>query len=102
MVADFLADLHRVGYTPSRVFLFGSYAKGKPTEHSDVDLAIWDKRFTGCGTVDVAPLISIISKYPRLELHTFSEEDTEETHPFVREIVRHGKPLYVKYEIVTR
>ena len=70
-IAGFVADLRTPGYTPSRVLLFGSYAKGHPNEASDVDLAV-------------------ISKYPLLELHTFSEADTESNNPFVKEILRHG------------
>ena len=89
-IAGFVADLRTAGYTPSRVLLFGSYAKGHPNEASDVDLAVWDKKFTGCGTEDIEPIASIISKYPLLELHTFSEEDTESNNPFVKEILRQG------------
>ena len=43
-IEDFVADLRTAGYTPSRVLLFGSYAKGHPNEASDVDLAVWDKK----------------------------------------------------------
>jgi len=89
-VAGFIADLKAAGYSPSRVVLFGSYAKGKPHEFSDIDLAVWDKKFTGCGTVDIEPIASIVSKYPLLELHPFSLEDTESNNPFVKEILRQG------------
>lgn len=89
-ISGFVEDLRRVGYSPSRVILFGSYAKGKPHEYSDIDLAVWDKKFTGCGTVDIEPIASIVSKYPLLELHPFSEEDTEDNNPFVKEILRDG------------
>jgi len=89
-ISDFVADLKTAGYSPSKVVLFGSYAKGKPNELSDIDLAVWDKKFTGCGTTDIEPIVSIVSKYPLLELHTFSEEDTESNNPFVKEILRHG------------
>ena len=89
-ISSFVADLKIAGYAPSRVVLFGSYAKGKPNEISDIDLAVWDKKFTGCGTADIEPIASIVSKYPLLELHPFSEEDTESNNPFVQEILRHG------------
>ncbi len=89
-ISGFVADLKKAGYSPSRVVLFGSYAKGRPNELSDIDLAVWDKKFTGCGTVDMEPIVSIVSKYPLLELHSFSEEDTEDNNPFVKEILRHG------------
>lgn len=89
-ISDFVADLKLAGYSPTRVVLFGSYAKGKPNEFSDIDLAVWDKKFTGCGTADIEPIASIVSKYPLLELHPFSEEDTENNNPFVKEILTHG------------
>jgi hypothetical protein len=90
-ISDFVSDLKSAGYSPTRVVLFGSYAKGGPTDLSDIDLAVWDKKFTCCGTVDIEPIASIVSKYPLLELHPFSEEDTESNNPFVKEIVRHGE-----------
>lgn len=89
-ITGFIADLKSAGYSPSRVVLFGSYAKGRPHPLSDIDLAVWDKKFIGCGTVDIEPIASIVSKYPLLELHPFSEEDTENNNAFVKEILRHG------------
>ena len=89
-ISGFVADLKLAGYSPTRVVLFGSYAKGKPNDLSDIDLAVWDKKFTGCGTADIEPIASIVSRYPLLELHPFSETDTEDENPFVKEILRHG------------
>jgi hypothetical protein len=90
LIESFIQDLEAAGYQPMRVVLFGSYAKGKPNIHSDIDLAVWDDRFTGCGTVDIAPIASIVSKYPRLELHPFGLDDAPETNPFVGEVLKHG------------
>jgi predicted nucleotidyltransferase len=89
-VESFVADLRAAGYAPARVVLFGSYAKGRPRETSDIDLAVWDKRFTGCGTADIAPIAHLVSKYPQLEVHTFALDDTPETNPFAGEVLRHG------------
>ena len=89
-ISGFVTDLKLAGYSPTRVVLFGSYAKGKPNDLSDIDLAVWDKKFSGCGTEDIEPIASIVSRYPLLELHPFSETDTEDENPFVKEILRHG------------
>jgi predicted nucleotidyltransferase len=89
-ITGFITDLKAAGYSPSRVVLFGSYAKGRIHEASDIDLAVWDKKFTGCGTADIEPIASIISKYPLVELHPFTEEDNELTNPFIKEILKHG------------
>ncbi|MBX2897633.1 MAG: nucleotidyltransferase domain-containing protein [Cyclobacteriaceae bacterium] len=97
-VTNFIADLKAAGYTPYRVVLFGSYAKGKPHTQSDIDLAVWDEKFTGCGTSDIEPIASIVSKYPLLELHPFSLDDTENNNPFVKEILEQGK-LYAKPKV---
>jgi hypothetical protein len=70
--------------------LFGSYAKGHPHPHSDIDVAIWDARFRGCGTEDITPTASLVSRYPGLELHTFGVDDTPEKNPFAAEVMRHG------------
>ncbi len=48
IVGKLIEDLCENGYNPSRVILFGSVAKGKAHAHSDIDVAIWDEKFTGC------------------------------------------------------
>lgn len=93
MVNAFLADLQTAGYAPMRVILFGSYANGRPHEHSDIDLAIWDERFTGLGTIDIVPILSIISKYPAIELHSYSVLETAAEDPFIGEIEKTGIDL---------
>lgn len=92
-INGFLSDIRQRGYEPFRVVLFGSYAYGRPNDESDVDLAVWDKKFTGCGTADIEDIVSAVSKFPRLELHTFSEEDTPEANPFAAEILKKGVML---------
>lgn len=93
IVESFVSDLRAAGYTPAHVVLFGSYAKGHPNPTSDIDLAIWDERFVGCGTADIAPIAHLVSKYPHLEVHTFALDDTPANNPFVGEILRHGVTL---------
>jgi predicted nucleotidyltransferase len=92
-ISALISEIRTQGYSPSKVVLFGSYSKGNPTDLSDIDLAIWDKKFTGCRTVDIEPIVSILSKYPMVELHTFSESDTENNHSFVKEIMRCGREV---------
>jgi len=93
VVESFVSTLLAAGYAPARVVLFGSYAKGHPNPTSDIDLAIWDERFVGCGTADIAPIAHLVSKYPHQEVHTFALDDTPANNPFVGEILRHGVTL---------
>jgi predicted nucleotidyltransferase len=91
IIHEFILDLKSKGYNPSKVVLFGSYAKGHPREHSDIDLAIWDDKFTGCIPQDVESLIKLKVKFPSLlELHTYHSSETEDSDPFIGEIEKHG------------
>jgi uncharacterized protein len=93
-IDSFLNDLKAAGYEPTKAVLFGSYASGKPNENSDIDLAVWDKRFIGLGMIDIEPIVSIISKYPTLELHPFPDGETEDDNPFIGEILKFGIVVY--------
>ncbi len=91
IIQEFILELKSKGYNPSKVVLFGSYAKGRPHEHSDIDLAVWDEKFTGCIPLDVESLIKLKVKFPSLlELHTYHSSETTESDPFIGEIEKHG------------
>uniref|UniRef100_UPI00404B2270 nucleotidyltransferase domain-containing protein n=1 Tax=Fulvivirga sp. TaxID=1931237 RepID=UPI00404B2270 len=92
-IHSFVSELSECGYNPQKVVLFGSYAKGRPNAFSDIDLAVWDSKFTGCGSIDIEPIVSIISRHPGIELHTFSTNDTPENDPMISEIFRTGRVI---------
>lgn len=85
--------LIEAGYQPSKVYLFGSVATGRQHDHSDIDVAIWDERFTSCLTIDYEPIKHILSQFPLIELHTFSTDDDEKNHPWARLIIEQGIPI---------
>ena len=93
IIQQFVRELKNSGYDPTSVLLFGSVAKGKTHRHSDIDVAIWDNKFTGCLPIDIEKFISIKVRYPGLELHTFHTSDTKETNPFIGEILKWGIPI---------
>lgn len=91
IIQEFILELRSKGYNPSKVVLFGSYAKGSPHQHSDIDLAIWDEKFTGCIPLDIESLLKMKVKFPTLlELHTYHSTETVESDPFIGEIEKHG------------
>jgi predicted nucleotidyltransferase len=92
IVRQFVLELTTAGYNPEVVFLFGSYANGKPSIWSDIDVAVWDEKFSGCLPLDVEDLKSLLSKFSNIELHTFSLEDQES--PLIREIRQSGICIY--------
>jgi predicted nucleotidyltransferase len=79
-----------------RAFLYGSYAKGNYSEHSDLDIAIFSESFKGKSFVDsVAFLFSLARKYKDvcIEPVAFTESDLQEDNPFVKEIITTGKEI---------
>jgi predicted nucleotidyltransferase len=94
-VNGLLADLVAAGYSPTRAVLFGSVAKGKAHALSDIDVAIWDEKFTGCKPIDYEHIARIFRKYPRLEVHTFNANETRVDNPFIAEIEKEGITIEV-------
>lgn len=83
-------DLRAGGFNPSRAILFGSVAKGSTHSLSDIDVALWDRKFTGARPLDYEVLVKFLRNYPRMELHTFQEGETADDNPFIREIEKNG------------
>jgi len=74
------------------VYLFGSYAKGKPTDDSDIDLALiftkLDDSIRFNTQVQLMLLASQIDS--RIEPHPISHDDFQSGNPFVVEIKKTG------------
>jgi predicted nucleotidyltransferase len=82
-----------------RVFLFGSYANGSPNEWSDVDVCFFFERFDGKNNIDIGmKLLDAAYKYlPEIviEPHSFLTKELENDNPFVKEILRTGREIYI-------
>ena len=87
---NFIIELKKMGYNPTSAYLFGSVINGGIHEYSDIDLALWDKKFTGAMHIDYDTLKLLLLKYKQLELHTYNTTDTEETNPFIEVIKKTG------------
>jgi predicted nucleotidyltransferase len=96
VITKLIDELCMNGYSPSRAILFGSVAKGKAHRLSDIDVAIWDEKFTGCRPIDYEAIIKILHHYPRLELHTFQANETSADNPFIKEIEKDGIVISVE------
>lgn len=87
---NFISDLKMIGYNPSSAYLFGSIVSGTIHEYSDIDLALWDEKFTGALHLDYDTLKHLLLKYKHIELHPFNTADNEETNPFIEVIKKTG------------
>ena len=80
-----------------KIILYGSYARGNPRDHSDIDLAIISPSFKAKKMLDIqAELARIFSKYlPIIEPIGYSSEDFQSAEPetLLGEIKRSGKVL---------
>jgi predicted nucleotidyltransferase len=104
-IADWVEPYLRVLVTrlhPEKVILFGSYAYGQPTQHSDIDLLIVRQDITSekASNMEIRrilhevpgqrPSFTLISKTPRQ-----IAERLEVKSPFYQDIIRNGVELYV-------
>lgn len=77
------------------VYLFGSYAKGKPTDDSDIDLALIFTTLDDSKRFEIqVQLMLLASKIDsRIEPHPISHDDFNSGNPFVVEIKKTGIEL---------
>ena len=95
-----IVDRISKGYKPKKVILFGSYAYGKPTEDSDIDLLIiknTDKRPID-RWVEVKRILRDNRRMLPVSPLVYTEKEIEERIAvkdfFVEEIFEKGKVLY--------
>ena len=80
-------------FRPQKIILFGSYANGKPTKNSDVDLVVI-MPFRGSDTkVLVKMLMRVGAPFP-MDVLLWKPERTQRTDYFTREILTNGKVMY--------
>ena len=89
-------------FDPERIILFGSYARGEPTPHSDVDLLIVmedggrpaERRMAISRLFRPRPFPMDILVYTPAEIqHALTLRD-----PFILETLERGKTLYARTE----
>lgn len=76
-------------------YLFGSYAKGKSTEDSDIDLALIFTNLDDSKRFDIQVQLMLLAAKidSRIEPHPISHEDFNSGNPFVAEIKKTGIEL---------
>ena len=95
IISSYVADVKNA-MPIDRVFLFGSYAKGVPTEHSDIDLCFFSNSFENQCSIDIMiQLMKIARKYRGFDIepHAYPTSELYNDNPFIKEILRTGKEL---------
>lgn len=94
LIKRFLKELDNSNINIKKAILFGSYAKGKEDEWSDIDIALVSEDFTG-NRFDDNEMIrkaKFAVSYD-IEPLTFLPNEFDETNPFIREILYYGVPI---------
>ena len=91
-VANYI-KLIRVKYTDiEKAYLFGSFAKGKSNQDSDIDLALIFKNLDDSKRFDIQVQLMIMASQfdSRIEPHPISHDEFNSGNPFVVEIQKTG------------
>ena len=91
-IAKYL-DLIKEKFTDiEKVYLFGSYAKGKSTEDSDIDVALIFTNLDDSKRFDIQVQLMMLAAQidSRIEPHPISHDDFVSGNPFVIEIKKTG------------
>jgi uncharacterized protein len=76
-----------------KIYLFGSYIKGKPHEESDIDIAIVFNDFESKMEIQME-LLKLRRKYDtRIEPHPFRKKDFNYDDPLASQILKFGKEI---------
>jgi len=85
------ADLLKEHIELHSLYVYGSYANGKFTDDSDIDIAVVADGFSGDLVEDTFKLMKIRRNVDtRIEPHPFSVEDFNDEDPIAKEVMRTG------------
>ena len=86
----FIIFLKNNNFNIEKAYLFGSYAKGRVTENSDIDLAVVFRELEDSFDMQVQLMKMRRKIDTRIEPHPFLESDFDDSNPFVHEILHTG------------
>jgi hypothetical protein len=82
--------LKKLGISPQRVFLYGSYAKGNPREDSDIDLIVISEDFRHMNLRERLETLGLAAGrvFEPIEAMGYTEEEVKDTRgTFLEEIL---------------
>jgi uncharacterized protein len=92
-IACKFADAVRANYNYSKIYLFGSYAKGNFNDDSDIDIAVILKDYNNLIDTQLELMRLRRNIDSRIEPHPFREKDFTLSNPVVNEILRYGQEI---------
>ncbi len=96
LIENIVEDMFNLDIKPEKIILFGSYSNGGIHAYSDVDLAVWSKKFTGECLIDFEIVRPLIKKYKNLDIKMYPSGATSENFdPFIDIIEKTGKSIQI-------
>ena len=74
------------GIAIEKAILFGSVAKGRQHEYSDIDLALVSNQFSKNFISNTKMTTPVNIKFPAIEVHHFNNDYFKQGDPFINEI----------------
>jgi len=87
---ELFAKAVKTKYNYKNIFLFGSFAKGRGTENSDIDIAVVFGDFSDSSNMQLELMRLRRNIDSRIEPHPFREIDFNYSNPIVNEILKYG------------
>ena len=95
IIKKYYKILLQEGYPVEKILLFGSFARNKQSENSDIDLAIVLSKFSKDRFNTRLELMKFTREFEEvIEPHPFLSSEFDESDPFVSEILRTGETVY--------
>ncbi|MDR2679419.1 MAG: nucleotidyltransferase domain-containing protein [Tannerella sp.] len=96
IVRNYAREIEKQGVNLRTVILFGSFAKGRQHEWSDIDVALVADDFTGIGFIDRERFLHVGIKKPyiRIESKTYPTDYFRNSDPFIEEIKKDGIVIF--------
>jgi uncharacterized protein len=93
IVTAYLRAIPREKYALTKAFLFGSYARNRRQEESDIDLAIVLQSLSDPYTAQIEFMYLRRAFDLRIEPHLFQESQFNDQNPLAFEILKHGQEI---------
>lgn len=94
LIRTYIEELRKRNVEVVTAYLYGSYAQGKATEWSDIDVAVLTKKFIG-DRFDFTFLLMKIAREVdfNIEPHPFLADEFTEDDPLAAEVMRTGEKV---------
>lgn len=89
-VKKFLTECNELPFEIERAIVFGSTIHGKANENSDIDLALFSKKFSDNILQNLDLIGKVNIRYPEIDVHTFPSGNKKPKGILLDQILKTG------------